>query len=223
MAKTNSKKVILADNLGRIVAEIVSSKTKEYLNKGYILLGFSSIVSGGLFKVSLFEDSSLENEFRVIIVETNHVKALEDEIFKKGFINWSKFTKVYTGTVSKEIAEETLYIGKIFETNNKTEIYSILSLDNKVLISFDEAREVAKKRADRYERTTKWICDYHYDIPESKRGSIFGENDVVAVRYKRMSFPDMKIEYLPFYDVIDEESNRRKVDLSVFYKKKSNV
>lgn len=83
MAKTNSKKVILADNLGRIVAEIVSSKTKEYLNKGYILLGFSSIVSGGLFKVSLFEDSSLENEFRVIIVETNHVKALEDEIFKK--------------------------------------------------------------------------------------------------------------------------------------------
>lgn len=40
MAKTNSKKVMLADTLGRTVAEIVSEKTKEYLNDGCVLLDF---------------------------------------------------------------------------------------------------------------------------------------------------------------------------------------
>lgn len=34
MAKTNSKKVMLADDLERIVAGVVSEKTKEYLNNG---------------------------------------------------------------------------------------------------------------------------------------------------------------------------------------------
>ena len=40
MAKTNSKKVMLADTLGRTVAEIVSEKTKEYLNDGCVLISF---------------------------------------------------------------------------------------------------------------------------------------------------------------------------------------
>lgn len=58
MAKTNSKKVMLADTLGRTVAEIVSNKTKEYLNDGCVLLGFDEVSTDGLFKVLLFEDSN---------------------------------------------------------------------------------------------------------------------------------------------------------------------
>ena len=51
MAKTNSKKVMLADTLGRTVAEIVSEKTKEYLNDGCVLLDFDEASTEGLFKV----------------------------------------------------------------------------------------------------------------------------------------------------------------------------
>ena len=40
MAKTNSKKAVLPDTLERTVAEIISEKTKEYLNNGYILADF---------------------------------------------------------------------------------------------------------------------------------------------------------------------------------------
>ena len=143
MAKTNSKKVVLADTLGRTVAEIVSDKTKEYLNDGCVLLDFDEASTDGLFKV-LF--------FRVIIVETSYIKTLKDEVFRKGFINTSKFTKVYTGTLPKEAFEQYLDVKGIFNKANKTEIYSTVCLDGKVLISFDEARKVAKKRAARYKK-----------------------------------------------------------------------
>lgn len=152
MAKTNSKKVMLADTLGRTVAEIVSDKTKEYLNDGCVLLDFDEVSTDGLFKVLLFEDSNSEHGFRVIIVETSYIKTLKDEVFRKGFINTSKFTKVYTGTLPKEAFEQYLDVKGIFNKANKTEIYSTVCLDGKVLISFDEAREVAKKRVARYEK-----------------------------------------------------------------------
>ena len=152
MAKTNSKKVMLADTLGRTVAEIVSDKTKEYLNDGCVLLDFDEVSTDGLFKVLLFEDSNSEHGFRVIIVETSYIKTLKDEVFRKGFINTSKFTKVYTGTLPKEAFEQYLDVKGIFNKANKTEIYSAVCLDGKVLISFDEARKVAKKRAARYKK-----------------------------------------------------------------------
>lgn len=141
MAKTNSKKVMLADTLGRTVAEIVSDKTKEYLNDGCVLLDFDEVSTDGLFKVLLFEDSNSEHGFRVIIVETSYIKTLKDEVFRKGFINTSKFTKVYTGTLPKEAFEQYLDVKGIFNKANKTEIYSTVCLDGKVLISFDEARK----------------------------------------------------------------------------------
>ena len=73
MAKTNSKKVMLADDLERIVAGVVSEKTKEYLNDGYILADFKEFQSDRTFKVLLFDDLNLENDFQVILVETNYV------------------------------------------------------------------------------------------------------------------------------------------------------
>ena len=189
------------------------------MNDGCVLLDFDEVSTDGLFKVLLFEDSNSEHGFRVIIVKTSYIKTLKDEVFRKGFINTSKFTKVYTGTLPKEAFEQYLDVKGIFNKANKTEIYSTVCLDGKVLISFDEARKVAKKRAARYKKLINWRDDYHFDIPKSKRGSIFGKNDITAVRYKRMSFPDIKIKYSPFYYVIDENSNRRRVDLSPFDKK----
>ena len=155
MAKMNSKKVVLADALGWTVAGVVSDKTKEYLNDGCVLLGFDEASSDGLFKILLFEDSNSEHGFRVIIVETSYIKTLKDEVFRKGFLNPSKFTKVYTGTLPKEAFEQSLDVKGIFYKANTTEIYSTVCLDGKILISFDEAREVAKKRAARYEKFIK--------------------------------------------------------------------
>lgn len=219
MAKTNSKKVMLADDLERIVAGVVSEKTKEYLNNGYILADFKEFQSDRTFKVLLFDDLNPENDFQVILVETNYVYRLEDTTLFKGFISTSKFTKIFVGTLTRETGKNISFIDDYFTKSDKTEIYSTICLDGKVLISFDEAREVANKRAARYEMTINWRDDYHFDIPKSKRGSIFGKNDITAVRYKRMSFPDIKIKYSPFYYVIDENSNRRRVDLSPFDKK----
>lgn len=219
MAKTNSKKVVLADALERIVAEIVSEKTKEYLNNGYILADFKEFQSDRTFKVLLFDGLNPENDFQVILVETDYVYRLKVEQLTKGFLSSSKYTKVFTGTLARESEKNIAYIKDYFDAANKTEIYSTICLDEKILISFDEAREVANKRAARYEMTINWRDDYHFDIPKSKRGSIFGKNDITAVRYKRMSFPDMKIKYSPFYYVINENSNRRRVDLLPFDKK----
>lgn len=220
MAKTNSKKVMLADDLERIVAEIVSDKTKEYLNDGYILADFKEFQSDRTFKALLFDDLNPENDFQVILVKTDYVYRLnKGEQLTKGFMSTSKFTKIFVGTITRETGKNISFIDDYFAKSDKTEIYSTICLDGKILISFDEAREVAKKRAARYEMTINWIDDYHFDIPKSKRGSIFGKNDITAVRYKRMSFPDMKIEYSPFYYVIDENSNRRRVDLFPFNKK----
>lgn len=152
MAKTNSKKVMLADDLERIVAGVVSEKTKEYLNDGYILADFKEFQSDRIFKVLLFDDLNPENDFQVILVETNYVYRLEDTTLRKGFMSTSKFTKVFTGTLVRESEKNIAYIQGYFDAANKTEIYSTICLDGKVLISFDEAREVAKKRAARYEK-----------------------------------------------------------------------
>lgn len=152
MAKTNSKKAVLPDTLERTVAEIVSEKTKEYLNNGYILADFKEFQSDRTFKALLFDDLNPENDFQVILVETNYIYKLEDTTLFKGFISTSKFTKVFTGTLARESEKNIAYIQGYFDAANKTEIYSIICLDGKVLISFDEAREVAKKRAARYEK-----------------------------------------------------------------------
>ena len=152
MAKTNSKKVMLADNLERIVAGVVSEKTKEYLNDGYILADFKEFQSDRTFKVLLFDDLNPENDFRVILVETNYIYRLEDTTLFKGFMSTSKFTKVFTGTLARESEKNIAYIQGYFDAANKTEIYSTVCLDGKVLISFDEARKVAKKRAARYKK-----------------------------------------------------------------------
>ena len=152
MAKTNSKKVVLPDALERIVAEIISDKTKEYLNNGYILVDFKEFQSDRTFKVLLFDDLNPENDFQVILVETNYIYKLEDTTLRKGFMSTSKFTKVFTGALARESEKNIAYIQGYFDVANKTEIYSTVCLDGKVLISFDEAREVAKKRAARYEK-----------------------------------------------------------------------
>lgn len=152
MAKTNSKKVMLADDLERIVAGVVSEKTKEYLNNGYILADFKEFQSDRTFKVLLFDDLNPENDFQVILVETNYVYRLEDTTLRKGVMSTSKFTKVFTGALARESEKNIAYIQGYFDAANKTEIYSTVCLDGKVLISFDEAREVAKKRAARYEK-----------------------------------------------------------------------
>lgn len=152
MAKMNSKKVFLADALEQIVAGVVSDKTKEYLNNGYILADFKEFQSDRTFKVLLFDDLNPENDFQVILVETNYIYRLEDTTLFKGFMSTSKFTKVFTGTLARESEKNIAYIQDYFAATNKTEIYSTICLDGKVLISFDEAREVAKKRAARYEK-----------------------------------------------------------------------
>ena len=185
MAKTNSKKVMLADDLERIVAGVVSEKTKEYLNDGYILADFKEFQSDRTFKVLLFDDLNPENDFQVILVETNYVYRLEDTTLFKGFISTSKFTKIFVGTLTRETGENISFIDDYFTKSDKTEIYSTICLDEKVLISFDEAREVANKRAARYEMTINWRDDYHFDIPKSKRGSIFGKNDIQKDEFSR--------------------------------------
>ena len=152
MAKTNSKKVMLADDLERIVAGVVSEKTKEYLNDGYILADFKEFQSDRTFKVLLFDDLNPENDFRVILVETNYVYRLEDTTLFKGFISTSKFTKIFVGTLTRETGKNISFIDDYFTKSDKTEIYSTICLDGKILISFDEAREVAKKRVARYEK-----------------------------------------------------------------------
>ena len=219
MAKTNSKKVMLADDLERIVAEIVSEKTKEYLNNGYILADFKEFQSDRTFKVLLFDDLNPENDFQVILVETNYVYRLEDTTLFKGFISTSKFTKIFVGTLTRETGKNISFIDDYFTKSDKTEIYSTICLDGKVLISFDEAREVAKKRATRYEEFIGWLHEQRYDVPKSKRGSIFGKNDVAAIRYKKLNLTDMTLDYSPFYYVIDENSNRRRVYFSPTCKK----
>lgn len=152
MTKKDGKKVILADALERTVAEIVSEKTKEYLNNGYILADFKEFQSDMAFKVLLFDDLNPENDFRVILVETNYVYRLKDTTLFKGFMSTSKFTKVFTGTLAREYEKNIAYIQDYFDKADKDEIYSTLCLDGKILISFDEAHEVAKKRAARYEK-----------------------------------------------------------------------
>ena len=152
MAKTNSKKVMLADDLERIVAGVVSEKTKEYLNDGYILADFKEFQSDRTFKVLLFDDLNPENDFQVILVETNYVYRLEDTTLFKGFISTSKFTKIFVGTLTRETGKNISFIDDYFTKSDKTEIYSTVCLDGKVLISFDEARKVAKKRAARYKK-----------------------------------------------------------------------
>lgn len=147
-----SKKAVLPDTLERTVAEIVSEKTKEYLNNGYILADFKEFQSDRTFKALLFDDLNPENDFQVILVETNYIYRLEDTTLRKGFISTSKFTKVFTGALARESEKNIAYIQDYFDEANKTEIYSTVCLDGKVLISFDEAREVAKKRAARYEK-----------------------------------------------------------------------
>lgn len=219
MAKTNSKKVVLADALERIVAEIVSEKTKEYLNNGYILADFKEFQSDRTFKVLLFDGLNPENDFQVILVETDYVYRLKVEQLTKGFLSSSKYTKVFTGTLARESEKNIAYIKDYFDAANKTEIYSTICLDEKILISFDEAREVAKKRATRYEELIGWLHEQRYDVPKSKRGSIFGKNDVAAIRYKKLNLTDMTLDYLPFYYVIDENSNRRRVYFSPTCKK----
>ena len=152
MAKTNSKKVMLADTLERTIAEIVSDKTKEYLNDGYILADFKEFQSDRTFKALLFDDLNPENDFQVILVETNYIYKLEDTTLFKGFISTSKFTKIFVGTITRETGKNISFIDDYFAKSDKTEIYSTICLDGKILISFDEAREVAKKRAARYEK-----------------------------------------------------------------------
>ena len=219
MAKTNSKKVVLADALERIVAEIVSEKTKEYLNNGYILADFKEFQSDRTFKVLLFDGLNPENDFQVILVETDYVYRLKVEQLTKGLLSSSKYTKVFTGTLARESEKNIAYIKDYFDAANKTEIYSTICLDEKILISFDEAREVAKKRATRYEELIGWLHEQRYDVPKSKRGSILGENDVAAIRYKKLNPTDMTLDYSTFYYVIDENSNRRRVYFSPTCKK----
>ena len=210
---------MLADALERIVAEIISEKTKEYLNNGYILADFKEFQSDRTFKVLLFDDLNPENDFQVILVETDYVYRLKVEQLTKGFISTSKFTKVFTGTLARESEKNIAYIQDCFDATNKTEIYSTICLDGKVLISFDGAREVAKKRATRYEELIGWLHEQRYDVPKSKRGSIFGKNDVAAIRYKKLNPTDMTLDYSPFYYIIDENSNRRRVYFSPTCKK----
>ena len=96
MAKTNSKKVMLADTLERTIAEIVSDKTKEYLNDGYILADFKEFQSDRTFKALLFDDLNPENDFQVILVKTDYVYRLnKGEQLTKGFMSTSKFTKIF--------------------------------------------------------------------------------------------------------------------------------
>ena len=153
MAKTNSKKVMLADTLERTIAEIVSDKTKEYLNDGYILADFKEFQSDRTFKALLFDDLNPENDFRVILVKTDYVYRLnKGEQLTKGFMSTSKFTKIFVGTITRETGKNISFIDDYFAKSDKTEIYSTICLDGKILISFDEAREVAKKRAARYEK-----------------------------------------------------------------------
>ena len=152
MTKKDGKKVVLPDTLERTVAEIVSNKTKEYLNNGYVLVDFKEFQSDRTFKVLLFDDLNSENDFQVILVETNYVYRLKDTKLSKGFMSTSEYTKIFTGTLPRESKKNIIYIQDYFDKANKTEIYSTVCLDGKVLISFDEAREVAKKRAARYEK-----------------------------------------------------------------------
>lgn len=220
MAKTNSKKVMLADTLERTVAKIVTDKTKEYLNDGYILADFKEFQSDRTFKALLFDDLNPENDFQVILVKTDYVYRLnKGEQLTKGFMSTSKFTKIFVGTITRETGKNISFIDDYFAKSDKTEIYSTICLDGKILISFDEAREVAKKRAARYEELIGWLHEQRYDIPKSKRGSIFGENDVAAIRYKKLNLTDMTLDYFPFYYVIDENSNRRRVYFSPTCKK----
>lgn len=157
MAKTNSKKAVLPDTLERTVAEIVSEKAKEYLNNGYILVDFKEFQSDRTFKVLLFDDLNSENDFQVILVETNYVYRLKDTKLSKGFMSTSEYTKIFTGTLARESKNNIIYIQDYFDKADKYEIYSTLCLDGKILISFDEAREVAKKRAARYEKLMESI------------------------------------------------------------------
>lgn len=137
MAKTNSKKVMLADDLERIVAGVVSDKTKEYLNNGYILADFKEFQSDRTFKVLLFDDLNPENDFQVILVETNYIYRLEDTTLFKGFISTSKFTKVFTGTLARESEKNIAYIQGYFDAAAKD-----LLMPEKLL---DEAIESAAR------------------------------------------------------------------------------
>lgn len=98
-----SKKAVLPDTLERTVAEIVSEKTKEYLNNGYILADFKEFQSDRTFKALLFDDLNPENDFQVILVETNYIYRLEDTTLRKGFISTSKFTKVFYWSACERI------------------------------------------------------------------------------------------------------------------------